>query len=311
MIDAAVRIRAPYPSAYEWADSFPLNNPRPVDALASALFVNFSQPETCLMVMFRAYFDASGNAKDQPFVIVSGYVANYLQWKLFEEGWAAAHAHFEMNPPFHMADFVASIENENYRRQSNARADYVEMAKDPQRAAEFLKSLAYVQIAHVHCGISCIVPMDVYEDVSSVLDLREVVPPYALGARMCIERLHQWEKQFAIRPPAEYIFETGDFEQGKFTQLMVDEGEDPPIYKKKGDFAGLQGADQYAWEQFHFLKGRKLGIERDVRKSFYFLLEAIPKMHTSPSLEMLIRLCESKGIDPRTGFKNEGGIIAP
>ena len=70
-----------------------------------------------------------------------------------------------------------------------------------------------------------------------------------------------------------------------------------------GDFAGLQGADQYAWEQFHFLKGKNQGTDRDVREPFYFLLESIPKLHTRPSREFLIKLCEAKGIDPRTGVR--------
>lgn len=255
------------------------------------------------MAMFSAFFDASGNAKEQPFVIVSGYIANYLQWQRFEEEWAEAHRVFGVDPPFHMADFAAACTRDTYKHQRSARADYIDIAKDPKRPNEFLKRLGLIQLSFVHCGISCIVPMDVYEGVSTLLDLRDVVPPYALGARMCIERLHQWEQKFAVDPPAEYIFESGDFEQGKFTRLMIDEGEAVPVYKNKADFAGLQAADQYAWEQFFALKNRKLGIERDPRSTFYFLLEAIPKLHTSPSLELLIKLCEAKGIDPRTGIK--------
>ena len=259
--------------------------------------------ESRLMAMFTAYFDASGNPKDQPFIVVSGYVANYLQWQRFEDDWATIHRTFEVNPPFHMAEFVAACSTLTYREQRNARADYIEIAKDAKRSEEFLKLISQIQMSFVHAGISCIIDMDIYREVSSLLDLREVLPPYALGARMCIQRLRRWEQDYAIRPPAEVIFEVGDFEQGKFTRLMVDEGEDPPIYKKKGDFAGLQGADQYAWEQFYFLKGKRQGSDRDVRKPFYFLLESIPKLHTHPSREFLIKLCEAKGIDPRTGIK--------
>jgi hypothetical protein len=52
-------------------------------------------------------------------------------------------------------------------------------------------------------------------------------------------RLRQWEEDYGIREPIECIFEEGDFEQGKFTLLMVDEGQFPPIYKTKNEFAGL------------------------------------------------------------------------
>jgi hypothetical protein len=254
------------------------------------------------MAIFTAYFDASGSAVDQPFIIVSGYVANYLQWKMFENEWGLCHAKYGLDIPFHMAEFVAACEQPAYKNQRNARADYVAIAQDPEKALDFLKQLSGIQRVYVHCGISCIVPMSLYQGVSSLLDLRKVVPPYALGARMCIERLHQWEKQFAIQQPAEYIFELGDFEQGQFTHLMVDEGQSPPIYKKKAEFAGLQGADEYAWEQFYFLKGHQQGLQRDPRPSFQRLLHEIPKLHTEPTLETLIKLCEAKGIDPRTGI---------
>ncbi|HZL66976.1 MAG TPA: hypothetical protein VFC29_06550, partial [Candidatus Limnocylindrales bacterium] len=120
-----------------------------------------------------------------------------------------------------------------YKTQKNARADYVDIAKDPDIAKGFLGQLSILQAVMVNCGVSCVVTMDIYNDVSPLLDLRKVVPPYALGARMCIERIHRWEEQFASIEPVECIFEEGDFEQGKFTDLMVDEGRDPPIYKKK------------------------------------------------------------------------------
>ena len=287
----------------EGLNVFFLENPLPVDRLGAALFVNSPNPRGRIMAMFTAYFDASGNAKDQPFIIVAGYIASFFQWQRFEQEWRDIHLAFGMNLPFHMAEFFAACNTDTYKLQRNARTDYMEIAENPKRAQEFLEWLGKIQTSFIHCGISCIVPMDVYEGVSSLLDLRDVVPPYALGARMCIERLHQWEEKFLIKPKAEYIFESGDFEQGKFSDLMVAEGEDPPIYKKKIDFAGLQAADHYAWEQLYFLKGRKQGIERDVRKTFYFLLESIPKLHTHPSQEFLIRLCERKGIDPRTGIK--------
>lgn len=253
--------------------------------------------------MFKAFFDASGHPNDHPFYVVSGYLANYLQWQRFENDWEAVHLAYGVEPPFHMASFVAACSTTWYKDQKNARADYVEIAKDAARATEFLKWISQVQMSFVHVGISCIIDMNIYREVNSLLDLREVVPPYALGARMCIQRLRRWELDYAIRPPAEVIFEVGDLEQNKFTQLMVDEGEDAPIYKKKIDFAGLQGADHYAWEQFNFLRKHKQGLDESARKPFYFLLESIPKLHTYASQEFLVRLCEQKGINPRTGFK--------
>jgi hypothetical protein len=91
----------------------------------------------------------------------------------------------------------------------------------------------------------------------------------------------------------------GIFEQGKFTKLLVDERQVVPIYKAKDDFAGLQAADLYAWEQFNALKKYdKPGfIPQD---SASWLIWGIPRLHVSPTLETLINLCEKKGINPRT-----------
>jgi hypothetical protein len=276
-----------------------------LDRLAAAIFVGEDEPRTRLMALFTAYFDASGNAINQPYVVVAGYLANYGQWRWFGEVWEKAHHDYSVNLPFHMADFAAANSRPGYEHQKNARADYVELAKNPQRSEEFIRVLSQLVAHTVHCGFSCIINMAIYDNVSSVLDLREVVPPYALGAQMCFERIRQWAEYFAVHDPVECIFESGDFEQGKLTELMIDEGKDPPIYRKKADFPGLQAADQYAWEQYHALVDRnKYQDQMTVRKSFDFILRTIPKRHTSPNTAMLVNLCEKKGINPKTGFKN-------
>jgi hypothetical protein len=251
------------------------------------------------MAMFTAYFDASGHPKDHPFVIVSGYVANYIQWTRFEEEWEAAHNHFGVTLPFHMAEFNSACSKSHYATQSNARPDYVAIAQTPDRADAFLKHLSQLQISFALLAVSCIVNMQTYTQINSVLNLQETLPPFALGARMCIQKIRNWENNYAIRQPVECIFEQGDFGQGQFTKLMVDEGEDVPIYKKKAAFAGLQAADMYAWEQFNFLRREHLGTVDIPRKPFYYLLESIPKLHTSPDAVFLLNLCEQKGISSR------------
>lgn len=91
------------------------------------------------MVLFTAYFDASGDW-NQPFVIVAGYIANLWQWKSLENVWPNIHKEYGVQTPFHMADFIAACTTETYARQKNARPDYVEIAKDKERANAFLKS---------------------------------------------------------------------------------------------------------------------------------------------------------------------------
>ncbi len=285
----------------EWHDAINGEEQRAVDRLAASLFVGSQCPGTRLMAMFTAYFDAAGNAIEQPFVVVSGYIANYLQWRLFEESWKTVHKEHGVELPFHMTEFIAAVSRPEYQKQKHARQDYIQLAKDSKRANEFLKNLCVTECCLINCAVSCIVPMDMYDGVSSLLDLREVVPPYALAARTCIKAIHDWEREFHIEEPVECIFEEGDFEQGKFTDLMIDEGMDVPIYKKKDQYAGLQAADHYAWEQFLFLKKELRHIHLPARNSFKVLLNAIPKIHIQPTTATLINLCQAKRIDPKTG----------
>jgi hypothetical protein len=78
-----------------------------------------------------------------------------------------------------------------------------------------------------------------------------------------------------------------------------------PIYKKKKDYAGLQGADHYAWEQSYFSKREQMGIPTPHRNTLKLLLKAIPKLHVPTTTATLIDLCHEKGIDPRTGVKHD------
>lgn len=298
-------LRVNFERLSDWSEEFASD--LPIDRLAASIFVGSDDPQTRLIGMFTAYFDASGNA-EQPnsFIVVSGYIANVLQWRMMENMWDAIHKQFAVNPPFHMAEFMAATANpDRYAAQRNARTDYVAIAKDIDKARRFFRSISIAQQTIANCGISCIVDLKIYNDVSSLLDLRKVIPPYALAARMCYAQVHQWEQQFAVQNPVEIIFEKGDLEQTKLTDLVVDEGGDPPIYKDKKDFAGLQAADHYAWEQFYYLKKERTGEHLPARESFKFLLNFIPCMHIQVTREGLIKLCERKGIDPRTGVKHD------
>lgn len=250
--------------------------------------------------MFTAYFDAAGDPKSQPFVVVTGYIANFVQWRAMENMWTSIHEKYGVNKPFHMSDLIAATKRpEQYAKQRNARQDYVELAKDMKNAERFFRDICIAQFNQINCGISCIVPMEIYNSVCAEYELRDEYPPYALGARRCIAAIHEWEQQFDIKDPVEFIFEGGDFDQEKFTALMVKEGFGVPNYKPKDKYAGLQAADQYAWEQFHSLKMQLRGEAIPARDSFRLLLNTIPKMHSEATKDGLLGLCKAKGIQLR------------
>jgi hypothetical protein len=163
------------------ADDLPFSvPPTPLDRLAAAILVNRQNLRGAMMAMFTAYFDASGQKSD-PFVVVSGYVANFQQWKLLETCWKDLHTECGVDLPFHMTDFAAACQNpDRYAKQKKFRVDYVRLVKDdPKAATQFLHRLAIAQVSTMHCGISCIIPMALYNEVSSLLPLDEVVtcPP--------------------------------------------------------------------------------------------------------------------------------------
>ena len=71
------------PSPLEFPDYDDANNL--LECLSSAIFPSESDGRLMAKLSaYTAYFDASGHPSDQPFVVVSGYVANIHQWKYFK-----------------------------------------------------------------------------------------------------------------------------------------------------------------------------------------------------------------------------------
>jgi len=241
------------------------------------------------MSPFTAYFDASGHPSDQPFVIVSGYVANFLQWQVFNCSWEEAHKKFDVPLPFHMADFM-------YRGKP-----YDKWGKDSEEAERFLTSLCTIQQLNTLLSVSCIVEMGDYRQIEEVIQIDTMLPAFALGARWCIAILEEWQKKHGIEYPIECVFEDGDFGRGKFIELMRDERMPAPVFKNKEDFPGLQAADHIAWEQANHLKReRKTGQKSPARPPFARLL-SVPHLHHVTDLGSLLDICEKKGIPIRRG----------
>lgn len=232
---------------------------------------------------YTAYFDAGGHPSDQPFVVVSGYIANIHQWKLFNRMWEAIHKEYDVALPFHASDFYAR------------KKQYTKWELNDPKATEFITTLASAQQIYMLVGLSCIVDMGTYREIDDVFQLQTMLPAYALGARSCVSMIEQWLKQFDIRHPCECIFEDGDFGRGKFIELMRVERMPAPIFKDKKDCPGLQAADHIAWEQGNYLKQERAGKPVELNHPFSQLL-AIPHIHFQTTLESLLSIAEAKGI---------------
>jgi len=172
-----------------------------------------------------------------------------------------------------------------------------------QVASDFRTRLGNIMQTLCLANFCCIVPMNIYRDISTLFPLEEVVPPYALGARVCIAYLNSWQIEHGLKDlKIELIFEKGDLGQGEFTALMAVEGMELPIYKSKNDFAGLQAADLMAWEQSSFVK-RELRGKNIPLPNFDWLLN-IPHVNLEVTREMLLNLCRVKRINPMTGIRS-------
>jgi hypothetical protein len=238
---------------------------------------------------FTAYFDASGHPSDQPFVVVSGYVANFMQWQVFNANWTETHKRFGMPIPFHATDFM-------HRKEP-----YDKWGKDSQDARLFLTSLCTAQQLNMLLSVSCIVDMGDYREIGDVVLIDTMLPAFALGARWCVAILEGWQKEHGIEYPIECVFEDGDFGRGKFIELMRTERMPTPIFKDKKEFPGLQAADHIAWEQgSHMKRELKAGTALPASESFARLL-AIPHLHKRTDLGNLLDICEKKGVPIKRG----------
>lgn len=262
----------------------------PFDSLCCAIFTE--QRESRLMAqlsMYSAYFDASGHPSDQPFVVVSGFVANIEQWQGFNFAWAQHHTNAGVNLPFHMTDFMA--------RQ---RDDYKKWSRPDPEADKFLNKLSSVPLIYSLLSVSYIVEMGAYRQMDEVLMLEQFVPAYALAAHECVSAIEQWKKWVHVEHPIEYVFEDGDFGKGKFMDWMRVERAPAPIFRNKKDFAGLQSADQLAWEVAHFKKEKRKNPTFQPSPSFARLL-AVPRLHFESDIGTLLEVCEKNGVPIKRG----------
>jgi uncharacterized protein DUF3800 len=280
--------------------------PQPFTGFDNFAYSICREPNERLMGFFTAYFDASGHPADQPFVIVAGYVANYTQWRMFNAMWENEHEKAKCDLPFHMTDFMAA-RRAAQKSGTAKRQDYLRMTD--LEASSFIMHLANWQQAYMALGVTCIVEMSEYQEVETVLDLRTIVPPYALAARVCTDRIDRWRHEHTILEPVECIFEDGDFERGKFIDLMRIEGMPAPIFKGKNEFPGLQAADYLAGQMNTQVKLEKDGKGKPPGLLLQRLM-AIPHIYIKPTKHELIKLCETKNIMPKIVKPPDGLILS-
>lgn len=211
------------------------------------------------MVEFSLYLDDSGHPKDQPFVVVAGFVATEKQWLDFEPRWEATLKHFGLESPFHMTDFMSE-------RRSRLREDQI------------LGGLRRVIREHTITAFASGVSVVAYNCVNSMFALEECLgAPYALACREIMKQLRQWQtKSFKPDDRLLLFVEEGTLHFGDLEQIAKRDGLPLP-HRVPKNMASVQPADMLGWEYFNYLR---IGEPETIRKNLFALLKGRPSTGT-------------------------------
>lgn len=193
--------------------------------------------EDAYMVIFSAYFDASGHP-DQPGVLtVAGYAAAVENWIRFDREWQEI-LRPEGITSFHMTDF-ASSEGEFK----------VGWKGKTERRRVFTEKLA--ACLQRHCAmffrISVFIPD--YNLVNLEYELSEAAGlPYAMCCMQVTYLLRKWASDLDSLDTLLYFFEDGDKDKGDFESKHKDTFGKAPIFLDKSLAIAFQAADFNAWK---------------------------------------------------------------
>jgi len=218
----------------------------PVRHLAYALQPNHD-PDELLMVMFTAYFDASGHPKQKDEMSLSGFVATVGQWQHFERCWADHLKRWRIFVPFHMADFEASFaKQDNYKH-----FPYAHFHRKGKKMDRFLaESVTLLN----HCtqysfGEVCVIPEMRRAQREGSFPAWE---PYTYLGFMILHKTFLWARQMARNGHAsdqlEIIFECGDPGWEQLRRVAKAAFNTEIHCKSKDKLVPFQACDIVAWE---------------------------------------------------------------
>ncbi len=192
------------------------------------------------MVMFSAYFDASGHPDQQTVLTVAGYAAAVENWVSFEKRWKAVLAG-EGVSAFHATDFVSS------------QGEFVSWrGREPEkieRRRRFVQNL--MKCTEDFCArffrVSVYLPD--YESVNREFKLEEAVGrPYAMCALSAAFALRQWAQDLGVLDTLLYYFENGDKDKGDLIRVHQTAFGMDPRFLEKYESKAFEAADFNAWK---------------------------------------------------------------
>jgi hypothetical protein len=248
--------------------------------IAGAIHSN-RDPSTLEMIVFNAYFDASGSSKNKlssATLYVSGFVSTENQWGKFEVEWPKLLTKHGIIAPFHMTDF------------EDPNGPYSDWSQD-ERDDFLLEALALIN-RRTAKPISFGVVVKDLERVYKEFDVpvQEQYLPYAFCGREVMIEVAQWilnrerKGRFAETDRIGIVFEYGDDGADQLAHIALYDFKYALTFLTKDQADEFQACDLLAWEhrtrhtwRLEALKGRPVK-PRGVfsRKSFAKLMESFP-----------------------------------
>ncbi len=244
------------------------------------------------MAVFRAYFDASGNKREQRILTVAGFVGRVTKWEKFEKEWAAILAKEKVRS-MHMTDFASSQgEFKNWKGQTDRRRNFI------SELGECIKR-------NTNKGFASSVILNDYDDVNAKFRLAEFAgQPFTLCMRACLGGLARWAKKKRINIGELLIaVERGDLDQGELIRIAQRDGFKITALPKDAAKA-FEAGDIAAWKTRTVIHNAHYGPLESIEDATKILLslaplKAIIKKSVVYNLTAFRRICERGGIPRR------------
>ncbi|HJT20109.1 MAG TPA: DUF3800 domain-containing protein [Nitrospira sp.] len=198
--------------------------------------------------MFTAYFDASGQEHEHPYMVVAGFVSSAKDWCDFSEEWKTTLDRYDLKT-FHAVD-CQNCEGE-FRTWKGQEKRRIGLWCD---LLDLIKKFTFQKF-----GIGIVID-DWRTSFSQERKRQLKVNAYVLCAMASAERVSLWARRQGIKTPIEYVYESGDLGSGLLKEHFDEQGYPTPSFKYKEDrlvrgthYPGtvpLQAADFLAYEIF-------------------------------------------------------------
>jgi hypothetical protein len=245
----------------------------------------FTRREVTVIASYTAYFAESGTHGGSTALVVSGWVADDEQWRVFESEWMRLLADFAISM-FHMRDF------------NHGRREFELRKGDRLLQNAFCKRAIQVVRSHVRHGFAAAVILEDYRKINEKYLLREFLGrPYSLAALACVNKGNQWVMRRGYTDPVHNVFEDGAEGKGEFLSAVRMFDQRDPSFRTKKDCTPFQIADLAAYELYKKRTDLKEGEMRS-RRSFEGLI-SIPNSWEVFEQTSLERYCQTNKVPLR------------